>query len=285
MIDAARFELERPRLLRLAARMLADPDEAEDVVQQAWLRLHGTDVEIENLPAWLTTVTSRLCLDRLKSRTPVPTADLHATEPASDPSEVVALADAVGGALQVLLERLTPGERVALVLHDSFRCDFETIAAVLETTPGAARKLASRARGKVGQPAPKDQLTHWELVDAFMAAARAGDFSRLLELLAPDAVIAADAAAVLAGTPSSITGRHEVASFFDGAAASALPVFIDHRPGSAWYLRGSAQVAFDFTIADALVHRIDFCAEPAVLAQVVRRDGAAVHRGRRSVTS
>ena len=140
------FEGERPRLIGLATRILGDHAEAEDVVQQAWLRLHRTDSHIESLPAWLTTVTSRLCLDRLKSRTPVPHEDVAPTDAAPDPADDVALGAAVGIALQVVIDRLTPGERVSFVLHDSFGVDFATVAAVLDTTPAAARKLASRAR-------------------------------------------------------------------------------------------------------------------------------------------
>lgn len=273
MDETAVFEGERARLVRLSARMLGDPVEAEDVVQRAWLRLHGSDAEIENLPAWLTTVTSRLCLDRLRARTPHLEADIEVAEASPGPADDMALADAVGVALQVVLDRLTPRERVAFVLHDSFGFEFDTIATVLDTTPSAARKLASRARSKIGQPSPDDQLAEWEVVDAFLAAARGGDFSRLLELLAPDAVIAGDDSAIQAGTPSEIAGQREVATFFNGAAASALAVFISDRPGAAWFLRGEARVAFDFTVSDGVVRRIDFRADPEVLALIARRDG------------
>jgi RNA polymerase sigma factor (sigma-70 family) len=270
------FETERPRLLGLASRVLSDPFEAEDVVQQAWLRLHGTDADIDNLPAWLTTVTVRLCLDRLRRRTPVPVAEIDVRETAPDPADEVALADTVGVALQVVLDRLTPGERVAFVLHDSFGFQFPTIAAVLDTTPTAARKLASRARAKVKQPAPEDRLADWEVVDAFLAAAREGDFIRLVQLLAPDAVVAGDEAAILAGAPARIDGRQEVATFFNGAAAAAVAVFVGDRPGAAWFHRGEARVAFAFTIADGVVRRIDLRADQQLLAQLNRRDG--VHR-------
>jgi len=266
------FEAERPRLLGIATRVLADHAEAEDVVQQAWLRLHRTDADIESLPAWLTTVTTRLCLDRLRSRTPVPMAEIEVAGTSSDPADAVALADAVGVALQVVLDRLSPRERVAFVLHDSFGFEFATIAAVLGTTPLAARKLASRARSKVGQPAPDDELADWEVVDAFMAAAREGDFDRLLQLLAPDAVVTADPAAILAGTPERIAGRREVAAFFNGSAHTALSVFVGDRPGAAWFHRGQAMVLFDFTVADGVVGGITFRADPAVLALVARRD-------------
>jgi RNA polymerase sigma-70 factor (ECF subfamily) len=277
------FEAERPRLVGIASRVLGDHAEAEDVVQQAWLRLDraltrdpgldGTG-EIENLPAWLTTVTTRLCLDRLRARTPVPMEEVEVVETSPDPADDVALADTVGIALQAVIDRLSPRERVAFVLHDSFGFEFGTIAAVLDTTPVAARKLASRARSKVTQPAAEDALADWEVVDAFMAAARGGDFERLLQLLAPGAVVGADEAAILAGTPAAIEGRDEVATFFNGSAQSAFAVFVGDRPASAWFLRGEARVVFDFTIADGQVQAITFRAEPDVLARVVRRDGA-----------
>ena len=243
-----RFEAERPRLVRLAGRVLGDHAEAEDVVQQAWLRLHRTDVEIVDLPAWLTTVTTRLCLDRLRSRTPVPVGDIEPERTVEDPADDVALAATVGVALHVVLDRLSPRERVAFVLHDSFGFDFPTIAAVLDATPATARKLASRARAKITQPRPEDRLADWEVVDAFMAAAKNGDFDRLLRLLAPDAAVTADDAAILVGTPRQITGRDDVAAFFNGSAQSALPVFVADRPGSAWFHLGAAKVVFDFTV-------------------------------------
>lgn len=267
------FEAERPRLVGIASRILGDHAEAQDVVQQAWLRLHLTDAEIESLPAWLTTVTTRLCLDRLRSRIPVPVDDLESGERADDPADDVVLADTVGLALNVVLDRLSPRERVAFVLHDSFGFEFSTIATLLDTTPAAARKLASRARAKVTQPRPEDSLTDWEMVDAFMAAARHGDFDRLLRLLAPDAVVTADDAAILAGTPRRIEGRGEVAAFFDGSAQAALPIFVGDRPGSAWFHLGEAKVIFDFTLDDGLVRAITFRATPDALSQVVRREG------------
>lgn len=272
------FEAERPRLVGIATRILGDHAEAEDVVQQAWLRLADTDGEIESPPAWLTTVTTRLCLDRLRARTPVPVEEIELGETAADPAEEIALADTVGIALQVVLDRLSPGERVAFVLHDSFGFEFATIAEVLQTTPTAARKLASRARAKVAQPRAEDPLADWEVVDAFMAAAKGGDFERLLALLAPEAGISADEAAVLMGTPARIEGRDEIAAFFNGSAQSALAVFVGDRPGSAWFHRGEAKVVFDFTIADGMVQAIIFRAEPDVLAQVARRDGGTARR-------
>jgi RNA polymerase sigma-70 factor (ECF subfamily) len=268
------FEAERPRLVGLASRVLGDHDEAQDVVQQAWLRLHGSDAEIESLPAWLTTVTTRLCLDRLRSRTPVPVDHIESGESVDDPADDIALADTVGLALHVVLDRLSPRERVAFVLHDSFGFEFPTIAGVLDTTPTAARKLASRARAKVSQPHLEDRLADWEVVDAFMGAARLGDFDRLLRLLAPDASVTADDAALLVGTPRRIEGRDEVATFFNGSAKAAFPIFVGDRPGAAWFHLGAAKVVFDFTVDDGLVSAITFRAAPDVLSRVVRRDGA-----------
>ncbi|MGB9012064.1 MAG: sigma-70 family RNA polymerase sigma factor [Aeromicrobium sp.] len=266
------FEAERPRLVGLATRVVADRAEAEDLVQQAWLRMHRTDTDIDDVPAWLTTVTTRLCLDRLKARTPVPRAELPEAGNSPDPAEDLVLADTVGVALQAVLDRLSPQERVAFVLHDSFGFEFSTIASILNTTPVAARKLASRARAKVTQPVPDDQLADWEVVDAFMAAARGGDFQRLLQLLAPDVTITADAEATRAGTPDRMHGSQQVATFFNGAAHAALAVMTDGRPGAAWFHRGQAKVLFDFTIADGVVQAIMFRAEPDVLSRVARRN-------------
>jgi RNA polymerase sigma-70 factor (ECF subfamily) len=268
------FEVERPRLVGIASRVLGDHAEAQDVVQQAWLRLHATNAEIDSLPAWLTTVTTRLCLDRLRSRTPVPVDDLGSGQTPNDPADDVALADTVGLALQVVLDRLSPRERVAFVLHDSFGFEFPTIASLLDTTPAAARKLASRARAKVTQPHPEDRLADWEVVDAFMAAAKNGEFDRLLRLLAADAAVTADDAAVLVGTPRQIDGRAEVATFFNGSAKAALPVFVDERPGAAWFHLGEPRVVFDFTVVDGLVRAVTFRAAPDLLGRVVRRSGA-----------
>jgi RNA polymerase sigma-70 factor (ECF subfamily) len=212
----------------------------------------------------------------------VPEGEVELEGHGGDPADEVALAVAVGVALQVVLDRLTPAERVAFVLHDSFGFEFATIAAMLDTTPAATRKLASRARAKIVQPVPEDALADWEVVDAFLAAARGGDLGRLLDLLAPDVVVAGDTAAVALGTPQRIEGRHDVAEFFSGAAKAALPVFVEDRPGAAWVHHGEAKVVFDFTVADGCVTRIQFRAEPTVLASVRRRrEDAPADRGAR----
>lgn len=275
MDSTGQFEAERSRLLRLATRVLADPNEAEDVVQQAWLRMRHNETPVVNLPAWLTTVTTRICLDRLRARIPVPVETTEETAADPDPADALALADSVGVALGVVLDRLSPAERVAFVLHDSFGFEFSTIAAALDTTPAAARKLASRARAKVRQPAPpEDRLAEWEVVDAFMAAARGGDFERLMELLAPEAEVSADSGAIATGTPERIDGRRNIAEFFNGGAHAALAVFVDNRPAFAWFHRGQAMVIFDFDVADGVVEHITFRAEAELLNQVVRREGA-----------
>ncbi|WP_247827749.1 sigma-70 family RNA polymerase sigma factor [Arthrobacter antioxidans] len=267
------FEAERPRLVRIAAGVLDDRAEGEDMVQQAWLRLNATDTEIENVPAWLTVVTTRLCLDRLRSRVPEPTDAMPdpATDAVTDPAEQLIEAAGVGVALQVVLQRLSPSERVAFILHDTFGVDFRTIATVLTVSPEAARKLASRARSRVSTLAPDGTPADWEVVDAFLAASRGGSFARLVHLLAPDVVVSADTEAIAAGTPTRLEGRETVAAMFDGAATTAFPVFVDGRPGAAWFLRGEPRVAFDFTITDGVVSAITFRARPDVLGSLVRR--------------
>ncbi|MHA7218882.1 sigma-70 family RNA polymerase sigma factor [Arthrobacter sp. MDT1-48-3] len=272
----AQFEAERPRLVRIAAGLLDDRAEGEDMVQQAWLRFHGTDTVIDSVPAWLTVVTTRLCLDRLRSRVPEPVD--AAPEPASvlapDPAEQVVQAASVGVALRMVLERLSPAERVAFILHDTFGVDFRTIATVLSVSSEAARKLASRARSKISDLAPAETPADWEVVDAFLAASRGGSFARLVHLLAPDVVVSADAEAIAAGTPVRLEGRESVAAMFDGAAKAAFPVFVQARPGAAWYHLGKPRVAFDFTVADGVVQSITFRADAGVLAALTRRAAA-----------
>lgn len=208
--------------------------------------------------------------------TPVLEEGVVPVEAAPDAADQVALADTVGVALQAVLDRLTPSERVAFVLYDSFSIDFPTIVEILSITPVAARKLASRARGKVALSGNEGSSADWQVVDAFLAAAREGNVERLLQMLAPDVVIAGDEAAVLAGTPARLEGRQQVATMFNGAAKAALPVFVGDRPGAAWFHRGQARVAFDFTVEDGVVAGIDFRADPTVLAGLTRRrEGSA----------
>ena len=266
------FEAERGRLTGLATRLLGDRHEAEDIVQLAWLRLHGSDAVLENPAAWLTTVTTRLCLDRLRARIPEP-VEAREDDPASgvDPADSVERSEAVGRALHVVVDRLAPNERVALVLHESFGYSFDTIGGILDRSPAAARKLASRAREKVASAGQDGPVSERSVVDAFMAAARGGDLARLLALLAPGATVRADASAIAAGTHERIDGREAVAAFFDGSAHAALPVLTAGRPGFAWFHLGEARVLFDFAVRDGRVESIVFRAAPEVLAGVVRR--------------
>lgn len=275
MVASDVFEGERGRLTNIAARILGDRHEAEDVVQLAWIRLHENTAQLDSVAAWLTTVTTRLCLDRLRARIPEPvdTADVRdvTASPEPGPEDAALHRESVGQALHVVVDRLTPNERVAWVLHESFGLDFDAIGEILDRTPSAARKLASRARTKVADAERGGPQTDQQVVDAFMAAARGSDLMRLLALLAPGATVSADAAAIAAGTPTRIEGREAVAGFFNGSAHAALPALVGGRPGAAWFNRGQAMVAFDFTVADGVVEAIVFRAEPEVLAAIVRR--------------
>ncbi|MBB2892958.1 sigma-70 family RNA polymerase sigma factor [Flexivirga oryzae] len=273
--QTARFETERPRLTRIAERLLGDHAEAEDAVQNTWIRLARNETPIDNLPGWLTTVTTRLCLDRLRGKLPAPEEDLDLDETAPDPADDVVLADTVGSALQVVLDRLTPSERVAFVLHDSFAVDFPAVANILGVSPVAARKLASRARRKVADGASPDSTVgrsdHSAVVDAFLHAAKSGDLDALLGLLAPEVILeGADAAAVALGT-ARLVGRDQVVGLVNGGMKTAFPVFIGGRPGVAWLHRGEFKVAFDFVVTDGVVQRIELRAAPEVLAITRRR--------------
>ncbi|MHA7276984.1 sigma-70 family RNA polymerase sigma factor [Arthrobacter sp. Hz1] len=287
MEQAEVFQCERARLVSVATRVLDDRHEAEDIVQQTWFRLDNSAAEIENLPAWLTKVTTRLCVDRLRARVPAPHEfqETFATLAGDrggprnlghDPVESVEQRESVGQALRVVVDRLTPNERVALVLHESFAYDFDTIGEILGRTPAATRKLASRARAKVANVQRGGPVTDGRVVDAFMAAARGSNLIRLLALLAPGASVRADAAAIASGTPQQIEGQEAVARFFNGSAHAALPVFVNGRPGAAWFHRGRPMVAFDFAVVDGAIESIVFRAEPEVLAGIVRRTGLTV---------
>ncbi|MFJ1810129.1 MULTISPECIES: sigma-70 family RNA polymerase sigma factor [unclassified Streptomyces] len=237
---AERFEAHRGRLRAVAHRMLGSATEADDAVQEAWVRLSrsGGDSaggEIDNLAGWLTTVVGRVCLDMLRSRrsraeepleswTPVPSSE------AADPAQDALLADSVGVALLVVLDTLTPGERLAFVLHDLFGVPYEEIAGIVDRTPEAARQLASRARRRVrgAQEPDVDPARQRRVVDAFLAAARGGDFEGLLAVLDPD-VVARSEAGVVAGAAAVASG----ASRFAAMAAVAQPALVDGATGLA----------------------------------------------------
>jgi RNA polymerase sigma-70 factor (ECF subfamily) len=220
---AERFEEHRTRMRAVAYRMLGSLSEADDAVQEAWLRLSRSDAgEIENLAGWLTTVVARVSLNMLRSRAVRPEEPLGPYVPdpvvdeldGSDPEHEALLADSVGLALLVVLETLAPAERLAFVLHDMFAVPFEEIAPIVERSPQAARQLASRARRRVQarQTAPDVDIgSQREVVDAFLAAAREGDFDRLVSVLDPDVVLRADGGAALAGASIEVRGAAEVA--------------------------------------------------------------------------
>src|SRR4051812_2920898 len=220
------FEASRPRLHAIAARMLGSDAEADDAVQETWLRASraGTD-DVDNIDGWLTTITSRVCLDVLRSRTRAAArampADAAVTVPS--PEEDAVLADAIGPALLVVLDTLTPPERLAFVLHDLFAVPFDEMAAILQRSPAAARQLASRARRRVqGADREADPERERPIVDAFLAASRVGDFAALVALLDPDAVYRADeAAAAFDGVPV-LVGAGAVAQAFMGRATTAV---------------------------------------------------------------
>lgn len=274
---AERFEEHRSRLRGVALRMLGSTAEADDGVQEAWIRLSRTDAGVvENLGGWLTTVVGRVALDLLRSRQSrredpaddgVDLAGL--TGNADDPEDEAVLADSVGSALLVVLETLAPAERVAFVLHDTFAVPFDEIGAILDRSPDAAKQLAHRARRKVqgtdstSGPDPARQRT---VVDAFLAASRNGDFDALVALLHPGVVLRADRMAVRMGSPETITGATSVAAIFSGRALAATPALIDGIVGVMWAVAGRPKVVWDFTVKDGAVISIDMIADADHLA-------------------
>ena len=275
---AERFEQNRTRLRAVAYRMLGSSNGADDAVQEAWLRLSRSDSSgVENLAGWLTTVVARVCLDMLRSRAarheePWDPHGPGTIEPSSeiDPEHDALLGDAVGLALLVVLETLAPAERVAFVLHDMFAVPFDDIAPIVGRSPAAARQLASRARRRVqGASVPDADLSRQrEIVNAFLAAARGGDFDALLAVLDPDVVLRADPAAVQAGASSELRGAAEVAGTFAGRARVARPALIDGAVGLVWAPGGSPRVVFGLTITGGRIVEIDLIADPDRLREL-----------------
>ena len=282
---ADRFAAHRAHLTAVARRMLGSPAEADDAVQETWLRLSRTDsTAIDNLGGWLTTVVARVSLDMLRSRAsrreePVG-ARLHdhagAIEPAGDPErdpehdpeQEAVLADTVGSALLIVLDTLSPAERLAFVLHDLFAVPFDQIGAILERSPDAAKQLASRARHKVQgtEPDPDtDPTRQRQIVEAFLAASRRGDFEALVALLHPDVALRADAAAVGMGSPEEVRGAAAVASLFSGRALAAQPALIDGAVGMLWAVAGRPRVVWDLTIRQGTIVHFDMLAAPDTL--------------------
>lgn len=233
------FEANRSHLRAVACRILGSLNEAEDAVQETWLRLSRTNVlEIENLGGWLTITVGRICLDMLKSRAKrredplgAPGVEIDAIKaPERNPEEQIAAADSIGLALFVVLEKLEPAERLAFVLHDVFAVPFADIAPIVGRSMDATRQLASRARRRVqgaSTNADAGRARHRELVEAFLTAAQGGDFKALLAVLDPDVVFRADSEAVRLGSPHEIIGAPAVAKAFEGRAGAALPTLVD----------------------------------------------------------
>jgi RNA polymerase sigma factor (sigma-70 family) len=258
--------------------MLGSAAEADDAVQEAWFRLNRSDAnEIENLGGWLTTVVGRVSLDMLRSRAsrredPVgaelPDPAVAALPTHDDPEHEAVLADTVGSALLVVLDMLTPAERLAFVLHDMFAVPFEEIGAIIGRSPNAAKQLASRARRKVqgrGAASDADPARQREVVNAFLAASRSGDFDALVAVLDPDVVLVADSAAVGMGSPEETRGAAAVAGTFSGRALAAQPALVDGAAGVVWAVGGRPRVVWDFTIEDGRVVHIDMLAADETL--------------------
>lgn len=272
---AERFEDERGHLRAVAYRMLGSASEADDAVQETWLRLSRADVgEVANLGGWLTTVVSRVCLDTLRTRTSRREEPLDPERPepiaswadGTDPEYEALLADSIGPALLLVLDTLNPAERVAFVLHDIFSVPFEEIAAIIDRPAAATRQIASRARRRVrGATTPLDADTarQRDVVSAFLAASRDGDFAALVALLDPDAILRTDDAAARLGTQVDEHGSAAVARFFSGRAAAAQLALIDGVAGATWAPGDKPRVLFAFTFADnGSITRIDLLADP-----------------------
>ncbi|MDX6411852.1 MAG: hypothetical protein QOE91_1368 [Gaiellaceae bacterium] len=280
---AERFEADRSHLRGVAFRMLGSLTEADDAVQEAWVRLSRTDTtDVANLRAWLTTVVGRVCLNMLRSRKTRREASLeiHLPDPivspeeGMDPEQEALLGDSIGLAMLVVLDSLTPAERVAFVLHDVFAVPFDEIAPIVGRTPTAARQLASRARRRVqGAPVPDVDLDgQWAVVDAFLAAAREGDFERLLAVLDPEVVVRSDGGAARPGLMSLVRGARAVAEqamSFRRFAETSTRVLVNGIPGGvAWAPDGSPFAVLALTVRGDRIVAIDVLADPDRLGQL-----------------
>src|SRR3954452_8372091 len=280
---AERFEANRSHLRGVAYRMLGSVTEADDAVQEAWIRLSRADTsQVDNLRAWLTTVVGRVCLNMLRSRTTRREASLetHLPEPVLssedgiDPEQEALLGDSVGLAMLVVLDSLTPAERVAFVLHDVFAVPFDEIGPIVGRTSTAARQLASRARRRVqGAPVPDVDLAgQWAVADAFLAAARDGDFERLLSVLDPDVVVRSDGGVARPGLMSFVRGAQAVAEqamSFRRFADSSSRVLVNGVPGGvAWAPDGSPFAVVALTVRGRRIVAIDVLADPDRLKQL-----------------
>lgn len=273
---ADRFEADRARLRGVAYRMLGSLPEAEDAVQEAWLRLSRADTSgVDNLSAWLTTVTSRVCLDMLRARKSRREDAIEdgAPEPAVSGEEAIEretiLADSVGLALLVVLRTLSPAERIAFVLHDLFDMPFEQIAKVVERTPDAARQLASRARRRVrgGEALDPGQVAQKSVVDAFLLASRTGDLAGLMAVLDPDVVVRADVFAG-GGQVREVRGAEKVAAFYNGKAQTARTALVDGAVGAVVAPMGKLMLVLDVKVEAGKVVEISVIGDPTRLAAV-----------------
>jgi RNA polymerase sigma factor (sigma-70 family) len=276
MDDLEIFERNRAHLQAVALRILGSKPEAEDALQEAWIRTSRADLsDVENVEGWLTTVVSRVCLtmlDRRKRRREEGLPDMVVTrvdEAAPDPEREALMADAVGSALTVVLDTLAPAERIAFVLHDLFGLPFDDVARVLERSPDAARQLASRARRRVRGTDPDTAHADRAVVDAFLAAARGGEFEDLLAVLDPDIVLRADFGT---GVLQTLSGAHAVAN---GARTIGPtrplpePVIADGLPAVLVRLDGAPERIMRFTVTDGRVTAIDVLADPDRVARLV----------------
>jgi RNA polymerase sigma factor (sigma-70 family) len=279
---AAEFQANRAHLRAVSYRMLGSLAEADDAVQETWLRLTSADTgDVRNLRAWLTTVVSRVCLDMLRARTarrenPL---DVHVPDPvvapaSDDPEQHALLADSVGLALLVVLDTLSPSERLAFVLHDVFAVPFEQIGPVLDRSPAAAKQLASRARRRLRgaeAPAASDLARQRELAEAFLAAAGGNDFERLLAVLDPDVVLRADAGTGPLGPSKLIRGAREVAaeaSQYASLARMARLVLVNGTPGYLVARNGQPLAVIGLAVRGGKVSEIDILADPERLSQL-----------------
>ncbi|MGK5684983.1 sigma-70 family RNA polymerase sigma factor [Actinoplanes sp. URMC 104] len=269
MNDLERFEASRPRLRAVAYRMLGSTAEAEDAVQEAWLRLNRTGArEIDNLDAWLTTVVGRVCLDMLRSRASRHESVLEDGPANGGPEEEALLADSVGLALLVVLDTLTPAERLAFVLHDLFAVPFDEVAPIVGRSPEAARQLASRARRRV-QGRPADRPAGREVVDAFLAASRDGEFATLLSLLDPDVRLRVDDyARQRMGTAVEPQGADALARFFTGKARNAHAALIGGSLGIRVAPGDDTLLVVVFTMAGGRITAMDAVGDPARLREL-----------------
>jgi RNA polymerase sigma factor (sigma-70 family) len=278
---AQRFEQNRPRLRSAAYRMLGSAAEAEDAVQEAWIRLDRSDADsVENLPAWLTTVVARVCLNMLRAREsrrehPLDThpGPSQVADGQPDPEQEALLADSVGLALLVVLDTLSPGERMAFVLHDMFDVSFDEIAPIVGRSSAAARQLASRARRRVrGSVVPEPDLERQRrVVDAYLAATRTGDFAALMAVLDPDVVLRADAYAVPSGVTTLLRGADAVARGALGSAARARytdVALVDGSAGLVMAPEGQPMVVLTFAISADRITEIEVIGAPERLREL-----------------